>query len=144
MIASLVIGVTVLAVAVGLLVGGWRLSYRPDLARILTDGDQMVVRPIGLARILAFRRDLRLDTAAIQRVTAIDRDAMPDLRVRLLGTGMPGLKAGMFTGDDGRCFVLAGRAGRFLRIDTGAGPVRYTVVQVRNPDLLATTLGGGS
>jgi hypothetical protein len=140
-----IIGSAVVLLAAGLLGAGWWLSYRPDLARVLTSGDQVVVRPIGVARLLAFRREFRLDRPAIQHVAAIGRDGLPHFGVRLLGTGMPGLLAGMFTSTrDGRCFALVGRGDRFLRIDTGSGTVRCTVLQVRDPDLLAATLHSDS
>jgi hypothetical protein len=106
--------------------------------------DQVVIRPVGVVGILAFRRELALDRRAIERVNAIGRDDLPDLKVRLLGTGMPGLQAGLFANGHGCCFVLLGRADRFLRIDTGSGTIRCTVIQVRDPDLLAATLGGSA
>jgi hypothetical protein len=141
MIVGSVIGAIAVALAAGLLIAGWRAGYRPDLARVSTDGEQVVVRPVGIARILAFRRELRLDGPAIRQVRAIGRDALPDPQLRLVGTGMPGLQAGTFTSShDGICFLLVGRAERFLRIDTDRGKVRCTVVQVRDPDLLAASL----
>jgi hypothetical protein len=143
MIIGAVIGAAVFVLAAGLLVAGWRAGYRPDLARVLIDGEQVVVRPIGMARVLAFRRELRLDQSAVRHVTAIGRDRMPDAQLRLLGTGMPGLLAGMFTSShDGVCFLLVGRAQRLLRIDTDRGRVRCTVIQVRDPDGLAASWPG--
>jgi hypothetical protein len=138
-----VIGSVVVVFAAGLLIAGWRPGYRPDLARVLVDGEQVVVRPIGMARILAFRRELRVDGPAIRQVRAIGRDALPDPQLRLVGTGMPGLQAGTFTSShDGICFLLVGRAERFLRIDTDRGKIRCTVVQVRDPDLLVASFRG--
>jgi hypothetical protein len=52
----IVVGSVVVALAAGLLIAGWRAGYQPDLARVLVDGEQVIVRPIGMARILAFRR----------------------------------------------------------------------------------------
>jgi|SRR5450755_1583947 hypothetical protein len=147
MIIGVIFGSSAATLAVVLLLAGWLVSSRPDLARIRVEGGQVVIRPAGMVRVLAFRRVVRLDQSAIRQATAISRNELPAPRLRLLGTGMPGLQAGMFTttGDKGICFLLVGRAQRFLRIDTDRGNVRLAVIQVRDPDLLAATLlaGGG-
>jgi hypothetical protein len=143
MIIGATIGAVVFVLAAGLLAAGWRAGYRTDLARVVINAERMVIRPIGMARILAFRRELRIDQHAIRQVTAIGRNALPDAQLRLLGTGMPGLLAGTFTSThDGVCFLLVGRAERFLRIDANIGKINCTVVQVRDPDLLVTNWQG--
>jgi hypothetical protein len=79
---------------------------------------------------------------AITRVPGIDRSDLPELGLRLLGTGMPNLQAGKFTttNETGLIFCLIGRAPRFLQVNIGRGDIRYLVVQVSDPDSLAAEL----
>lgn len=49
------------------------LGGRPDLARVGIEGDRLMIRPRGMARILAFHHSLRLDRTAIRQVKVIDR-----------------------------------------------------------------------
>ena len=131
-----------MALAAGLLLSGWVLGGRPDLARVSIEGDQLVIRRRGMVRILAFHRSLRLDRTAIRHVAVIDRAGIPPLGLRIRASGMPGLQAGMFSSDNqtGIVFMLAGRAHKFLRVDLGRGKIRYLVVQVADPDSLAAEL----
>ncbi len=96
--------------------------------------------PVALA---AFRRKLRFERDAITRVAAIDRSDLPELGLRLLGTGMPNLQAGKFTTTNQTGLIslrLIGRASRFLQVNIGRGNIRYLVVQVSDPDSLAAEL----
>src|ERR1700722_17333319 len=53
--------------SLGLLFSGWVLGGQPDLARVNIEGDRPMVRPKGMARILAFYRSLWLDRTASGR-----------------------------------------------------------------------------
>jgi hypothetical protein len=140
-----VFGCAVAALALGLLFSGWVLGGRPDLARVSIEGDRLMVRPRGMARLMAFHRSLRLDRTAIRQVAVIDRGGIPALGLRIRATGMPGLQAGMFSSSNqtGIVFMLVGRADKLVRIDLSLGKIRYLVVQVADPDSLAAQLLAG-
>lgn len=134
------------ALAAGLLFSGWVLGGRPDLAMVSIEEDRLMIRPRDMARILAFHRSLRLDRTAIRHVAVIDRGGIPALGLRIRGTGMPGLQAGMFSSSNqtGIVFMLVGRAQKLVRIDLGRGKIRYLVVQVADPDSLAAQVRASS
>ncbi|MDQ2813864.1 MAG: hypothetical protein M3Z75_18845 [Actinomycetota bacterium] len=116
------------------------------MARIGIEGGYLVVRLPWMATLVAFRRKLRFEQAAIKRVAAVDRSDLPRLGLRLRGTGTPHLQAGRFatTNQTGLIFCLMGRAKRFLRVDFDRGDIRYLVVQVSDPDSLAAELSRAS
>jgi hypothetical protein len=142
MIWAGIFGLVVVASVAGLLFSARLVSRRPDLARVGIEGGYLVVRLPWMATLVAFRRKLRFEQAAIKRVTAADRSDLPQLGLRLGGTGTPNLQAGRFatTNQTGLIFCLIGRAQRFLQIDFDRGDIRYLVVQVSDPDSLATEL----
>jgi len=138
----LIIGAVIAGMCLGLLLSGWFLSGRPDLVRIGIEGEYLVVHPLAMAKVFAFRGKLRFERTAIRSVKAVDRDDYPPLGLRLAGTGLPYLLAGRFTttNQTGLVFCLAGRARRFIQIDLDRGNIRYLVIQVRDPDSLAAEL----
>jgi hypothetical protein len=142
MIWLLSYGILVLVLCLGLLFSGWLVSRRLELARVDIEDGYIVVRPLGLAKVLAFRRKLCFDQTSIRRAEAVSRSGLPGLGLRLRGTGMKNLQAGNFasTNQTGIIFCLIGRADKFLRIDLGRGKIRYAALQVKNPEILAARL----
>jgi hypothetical protein len=122
----------VVALAVGLLVLGWVLGGRPDLARVSIEGDRLMVGPKGMARILAFHRGLRLDRTAIWQVTS--STAVVSLRWAC-GFVPPDCLACRRA-----CSARAtrrrlssrswGRADKLVRINLSRGKIRYLVVRL--------------
>jgi hypothetical protein len=128
-------GIIALVLILGLLISGWLVSRRLELARVDIGNDYVIVRPLGLAKVAAFRRKLCFDRAAIRRAEAGSRSGLPVPGLRLRGTGMKNLQAGILasTNRTGIIFCLTGRAEKFLRVNFGRGKIRYLALQVKNP-----------
>ena len=73
MIWALSYGIIALVLILGLLISGWLVSRRLELARVDIGDDYVIVRPLGLAKVTAFRRKLYFDRTAIRRAEAVSR-----------------------------------------------------------------------
>lgn len=64
--------------------------------RILFDGDHVVVKPRGWAKIFGFRRELRLQASNVRHVAADSGIGSRSPESRLMGTSLPGRYMGTF------------------------------------------------
>jgi hypothetical protein len=102
-----------------------------DLAEVeVTDGT-LTVRPRGLNRLWAFKREVRVPVAQISGVrTGVARQSIPS-RLRTLGTYVPGLiQAGTFRGKGERSFWLVGRTRTVTVVDCPGGRFDRIVLQL--------------
>jgi hypothetical protein len=133
--SGVVLVVLVVIVATGTVSGlGAAASRRSELARVRVDGDAVVVKPVGVLKLLALTSGVRLPVSQLAAAFWVER---PQERyrpgVRWPGTWLPGLLAGSFRGPEGRSFWVVGRGETSVRLDLDGHGYDYVVVDVADP-----------
>jgi hypothetical protein len=138
--AATLITVLVALVLPFLAASGWWLGGRPDLAYVTTTGTGVRIVPRGALRLVSFRTRLVLDREWVRQVSVAACAELPPPGLRSPGLAVPGLRAGTYRRPEATSYWLVGRAPRVLRLDLAGGPVDYVLMQVRDPDGLATRI----
>ncbi len=108
--------------------------------------DELVVRLTPLEKVAAFRGDVRVPIASLQKICT-DEDPWSCLRgMRAPGTGIPGVVAygvRRLTGSSPDFVAVHGR-GPVIRIELGPGaPFRRLLITVPDPNTAVTAIRAG-
>jgi hypothetical protein len=130
-----------LAAALLLVVAIWRTSAAPGPLSDVTRSGAEVVLTVHAPVWLAFRRRLAAPAASVASARVLPAGARERLRLRICGTGWPGMSLGWFLGG-GWCFVVRRRRRDAVEITFREGRVRRWVVEATAPAEVVRGLAG--
>jgi len=117
------------------------LSYRPAVARIRREGDEVVVRLNDLEKAGALSGDVRVSASSV-RSARVTEHPFRELRGwRMPGTGIPGVIAlGTWRYDGGRDFVAVYRGGPAVIVELEGTEPRRLIVSAHDAADVVTSL----
>lgn len=102
--------------------------------RILFDGDYVVVKPRGWAKILGFRREMRVDASNVRHVAADPDIGSQGPESRLMGTSWPGRYMGTFLAEGRASYWNVRGASQNIVLDLVDEGFRKVVLTVSDPE----------
>jgi hypothetical protein len=111
---------------------------------VFITADEVILRPKGLHRLLAFKREVRIQRSELRAVVrGVTEEARARLRrsLRLPGTSLPGLHAGSYRRAGQWAFWdVAGNGENALTLSTEGNRYAELVVDVEDPAAVAADL----
>ena len=102
--------------------------------RIFFDGDHVVVKPRGWAKIFGFRRELRLQARNVRRVAADSGIGAQGPESRLMGTSWPGRYMGTFLAEGRASYWNVGDPRQNIVLELVNEGFRKVVLTVEDPE----------